>query len=151
MNEDQDRDFISHVRGRLEAERSHEMLCIKKIVGDRDILGKGLEHFWNDFRKATGELCERLSREFGLSLSCRWNGKELNVTSPKKHGCLSATRGDAPPYEVVLLGHDGFRYSATIRIRLDDSQLGWLVVLDDSPTSARKVASHALEAFVFAQ
>ena len=148
--EDQDRDFISHMRDCLRSRQQGDILHDRKVLGDRDILGKGLNHFWNDFRKAMGELCERLCREFGLSISCRWNGNELNVTTPNKHCRLNAEVGSAPPYEVVITGRDGFRYQAVVRIRLEDSQLDWIAVSDDAPTSARKVASQALEAFILA-
>ena len=94
--EDQDRDFISHMRDCLRSRQQGDILHDRKVLGDRDILGKGLNHFWNDFRKAMGELCERLCREFGLSISCRWNGNELNVTTPNKHCRLNAEVGRRP-------------------------------------------------------
>lgn len=148
--EDQDRDFIAHLRDRLISRQESATLHERKILGDRDILGKGLTHFWNDYRKAMGELCERVCREFDRSLSCRWNGNELNVTAPNKRCRLNAEVGSAPPYEVVIAGRDGFHYQAVVRIRLEDSQLDWIAVLDETPTSARRAASQALEAFLLA-
>ena len=146
--EDQDRDFIAHMRDRLLSKQESTNLHDKKVLGDRDILGRGLNYFWNDFRKVTGELCERLCREFGLSLSCRWNGSELNITTPNKRSRLHAEVCGGLPYEIVLSGRDGFQYRAVVQIRLEDSQLDWIAVLDESPTSARQVASRALEAFI---
>lgn len=150
VEEDQDRDFVAHMRDCLRLRQESELLHVKKILGDRDILGKGLDHFWNDFRKVMGDLCERLSREFGLSLSCRWNGKELNVTTPNKRQRLNAEVGDGPPYEIVISGRDGLQYHAVVQIKLEDSQLDWLATTNESPVSARQTASTAVKALILA-
>jgi hypothetical protein len=146
--EDLDRDFVAHIKGRLQFKQESETLKAKKALSDRDILGKGLDRFWNDFRKAMGELCERLSRELGISLWCTWNGEELNVTRPNSRSILRAAVGAAPPYEIRISGIDGFYYEATVRIVLEDSQLDWLAETDGGPTPARQVAAKALEEFL---
>ena len=67
--EDQDRDLIADIKMCIQQKQAGQSFRDKKVVGDRDILGKGLERFWRDFRKAAGDLCERLSAETGIALS----------------------------------------------------------------------------------
>jgi len=147
--EDQDRDLIGHIKGRLQHKQGR-LLRDRKVLSDRDVLGKGVNSFWNEFRKAMGEICERLSRELGISLSCKWNGEELNVTRPNTRYVLNAKLGNSPPYEIVISGIGGLRYAATVRIVLDDSQLDWLAMVDENPAYARQVAGKAIEELVLA-
>jgi hypothetical protein len=146
--EDLDRDFVAHIRDRLQLREESAALRAKKALSDRDILGKGLNRFWNDFRKVMGELCERLSREFGISLSCRWNGEELNVTRPNSRSVLNAKVGTGPPYEITISVVDGLHYEALVRIVLEDSHTDWVAQIDGSPTSPRKIAGKSLEEFL---
>lgn len=149
MDEDFDRDFVVHIRERLHNKQEQATLRAKKALSDRDILGKGLNHFWNEFRKVMGEVCERMTREFGISLSCKWNGEELNVTRSNSRSILNARVGAAPPYEIRITGIDGLHYEATVHIVLEDSQTDWLAEMDGGPISARKVAWQSVEALVF--
>jgi hypothetical protein len=146
--EDQGRDFISHMKGALRQKQQNMELRAKKALADRDILGKALERFWNELRKVMGEICEQLSREVDISLSCKWNGEALSVTRSKSRAILNAKIGSAPPYEVIFWGENGLSYAATVRIILDDSQIDSMPVIDDAPTSARQVAQKAIEALV---
>ncbi len=146
--EDQDRDLIADIKMCLQQKQEGQSFRDKKVLSDRDILGKGLERFWRDFRKAAGELCERLSAETGIALSCRWNGETLNLTRSKSQYGISVTLGDAPPYKIFISGINGLHYTSEVRIILEDSQLDWLAESSGSPISARQAAGNALKALV---
>jgi hypothetical protein len=79
--EDQDRDCIDDIKGRLKQaghplpdkkgasngearpKRAGQLLRDKKVFSDGDILGKSLDCFWCEFGEAMDELCRRLSLE----------------------------------------------------------------------------------------
>lgn len=144
--EDQDRDFIERIKSRLQLKREGTLLREKKALSDRDILEKGANTFWSEFRKAIAELCDRVSRETGVTLSCRWNGEELNVNRPNTRHALTARLGSCPPYQIAIVG----AYAATVSIVLEDSQVDWLAVIEGSPAHARKIAAAAIESLVLA-
>ncbi len=148
--EDQHRDVIEHIKGRLRAKQADKSLHDQKVLSDRDVLGKGLDIFWTAFRKAIGELCEQVGRETGIALVCRFNGDELNVSRPNSPYAFNAQLGKAPPYEVVISGRNSFRHNATVRIILDETQLDTIVTMEETFTSASQVAGKAITELVLA-